>query len=308
MDYVRLRFDVTLATETFSGSYHERGAEQLGYRLAIPMGIYQDRSGNISWAQEPDKKGHMDPRMPESGAATLQDGDLLLTHWAGSANIFESVAILQGFTPSTSQGKGVAFCTYMQRRTYAPANPANPASRTDWKGRGSWEVLERRFASSPNNSSASGWSFVTAGGAGGGVLLAASGGKFILSDPHGREWQFFYGGIGVGAGWKKANIKGVSASGGPTAFPNAGAVMKSPLWVGTRELLADDMTGRCVWIDGAAVGVLGVGGALMFLGLHDFAFPLMGPGAANAFVPSIGITGGLALGGGVYFGNVWGAW
>ena len=141
-------------------------------------------------------------------------------------------------------------------------------------------------------------------------MLAASGGKFILRDPHGREWQYFYGGIGAGFGFEKVkvNVKGVSITGGPTALPNTGMVLKSPLWVGRRELMADDMTGRCVWGDGAAVTGIGGGFAVMALGLHDLAIPLLGPLAANALVPSIGVSAGAGLGVGAYFGNVWGGW
>ncbi len=305
MDYVRIRFDITLSTEAFSGADHQGGAGQVGYRLAIPMGIYQNRDGDISWAQEPDSHGHIDPRMPDSGSATLQDGDLLLKHFNGGSGITEAVATLQDFTPATSEGRGLAWFTYMQRRTYTPANPAKAASRTDWKGKGTWELIERRYATSPNDLTSSGWTFKTAGGSGGGIFLAGSGGKFILIDPHGREWEYFYVGIGVGGGWKKLNLKGMTASGGPTALPNFGWVLKSPMWIGNRELKSGDMAGRCVWVDGSAVAGMGVGGALMFVGLHDLAIPLLGPLAANATVPFAGVSAGVGAGGGIYFGNVW---
>jgi hypothetical protein len=211
--------------------------------------------------------------------------------------------------------------SYMQRRTYPPT----PASRIDWHGRGTWEVLDRKWTTA-GSYVFSEWSFKTSGGGGGGILLAASGGKFVLTDPRGRDWEFFYGGIGVGGGLKGLSVKGVkiplqipvgnarlgtgtmSASGGPTAFPNAGKVFKSPLWVGMRELTPDDFTGTCMWVDGSAVVIGGAGGACMFLGINPLLLPLMGPQAARATVLSIGLTAGLGVGGGGYLGRVWGAW
>lgn len=175
----------------------------------------------------------------------------------------------------------------------------------------------------------SAWKFVTfgSGGAAGGagVQVGANLGVVVLKDPSGTQTDFWYGGLGAGAGFGgkiklgKINVrlKG-GGSAGPTAFPSTGIVFLEQDQHGT-EPTASALRGPCVYVEAGAGLLLGGSGTAMFMGCNPLWFASLAAGplgapllvdrliaSAKLMVLMAGVNAGVQAGGGImaYIGGV----
>lgn len=173
------------------------------------------------------------------------------------------------------------------------------------------------------------WRYKTATGGGLTVMFAAaSGGALTVIDPQGKDHQFRYGSVGVGAGlgarlprFGKINLnirgKSVGGAGATEDFPAVGRILVADA-VAERGLQPEDFTGACVFFEGGVGLLAGASGSAMLFGLdakllamtvatvtpignlllpHDSAVRLLR--SAKGVILTAGINAGAQAGGGV---------
>ncbi|WP_425230781.1 hypothetical protein [Sphingomonas sp.] len=144
----------------------------------------------------------------------------------------------------------------------------------------------------------SAWTFDTSAGAGAGLgVVVASGGMVRLKDPGGTPISFYFGGIGAAIstpslripkipkikfpGWKAPSA---AAAGSTPDFKSYGVVYRKSMF-GTKELVADDFRGACIYCEGGAGLIGGISVDIMFFG------------ASTAIAAAVaGATAGLGVG------------
>jgi hypothetical protein len=156
------------------------------------------------------------------------------------------------------------------------------------------------------------WQFVTSAGGGVSLALSATGGKIVLTDPAGRNVNFYYGGVGggpsVGVKLPKIGRLKKTGSGGNTAFPSTGRIYCLPGCRGA-DLTEADFQGVCVFAEGAGGLIVGVSGDVMFLGGNPawlLTLPAGGGMSVDVFLKSCnalllmaGVNAGLQAGAGL---------
>ena len=212
----------------------------------IRVNIELTSEGDIpygSWKQI----GSIDDRFPTKGI--FQTFNSVLAIKENSSRSSDFYVHLEGLTNITSQtsGRGLArlgknswYLLDKWRRRSRFESRDKPVGAT-WKGVGSWTIRENDWQSTANRRFlTTKWKVGGSAGGGGGIALAASGGYFKLTDPQGTSWQFFYSGLGVGAGAKEkvgqlsqfgCGLSPESLPFGLGSLPSAGGIFKNPTTV-----------------------------------------------------------------------------
>jgi hypothetical protein len=112
------------------------------------------------------------------------------------------------------------------------------------------------------------WEFKTSSGLGVALEVAVTGGTIVLRDPHKKEVNLHYAGVGAGPniGIKLPKIGKLkkSGAGSSKSLPSTGKVYMLPAYPG-EELKHADFQGGCMFVEGAAGLIAGVAGNVMFL-------------------------------------------
>lgn len=289
--FVKIRYEVILATENFRGKDHT-GEASVAYKVSIPIKIFVGDDGRLSWAQLADRQGHRDWRFPDAGRCSAS-GDGLDLNWTGGLR----AGRLDKFTlPYLRYDRGYATYQYMPKRP----NQSASDSMIQWRGTGKWELLELDDDSisleRESTYLSTKWRFDTSNGAGGGVgIVAAGAGQIRLIDPLGKAWNFAYAGGGVGAGLKKMPKK--SGSGSTQDTPSAGVIWKNPLVASGHELKSSDFEGQCAFADASVALGVGGGTTVFCVGMRGMLVP-----QPTAYIWCGGLFPGVTAGVGAYVG------
>lgn len=316
---VKVRLKITLATEWFQGRDHT-GAPSQSYMLNHPVTIFsQSDNDKLRWVQNRDREGHYNDRLPGNGLVTTNNqGDCKLTDQAGG-----TVAVLSGFTAPVSSSSGTAEFKY-----HIGNYQGQKESRTDWVGRGVWELVQDSSDAPAPRYISSAWKFNTSKSISLGVLMAeGSSGTLVLTDPAHVDRRFAYVGGGASAdvgkvlkflktlknvAWIQKMVKSaqtagevvstassVSVSASSEDMFSTGLIIKNVLVAGTRELTKDDFLGPCLWVDGSLALGGGVSGMFLLTNVQAFGPIVVSP----ACIPCGGVTvGSLSAGVGACMG------
>lgn len=292
--FLKIHLSMMLSTEDFHGPYHKGNkTETVPYMLESDIKLFEWQ-GSTKWMQiRHDANQRFDDRIPGNGPCVQKGGNLELLAADGT-----KVFTCEGLNvESTSSGRGLATFDYFDRAYQKPKY-----SDLRWRGKGTWSVAQRNEPVQVRYLT-SGWTYDTSAGSGGGLLISAGGGMIGLKDPNGTYYELYYGGLGVGAGWKR--LPKVTGGGATKDFWSTGKVFKNPVLLGARELTKEDFVGECAWVDASIAAVI------LGIGVACFIFNVVGVmpfKTGYAFVPTIGRMAGVSAGGGAYGGRVKGAW
>lgn len=274
---IEIRLKITLATEKFGGRYHTGGSETQ-YMLNHPITVFAESdNGKLRWLQHRDRSGNFEDRLPGNGSVVINQGSCQLFDQTGKLAV-----VLSSFASPVISSDGIAEYKWKKPATYAQTKD----SEINWVGKGVWELVADKSDAPAPSYLTSRWTFNTSSSSNvGGLVVEFGSGVLVFDDPSkiSRRFAYIGGGGSVDLGkvlklikslkdlvWVgkvvKATEQATQVSGGSSTEDmfSTGAILKNVTAVGTRELVADDFLGQCVWIDGS-IGIYKAAGAMLLL-------------------------------------------
>jgi hypothetical protein len=310
---LKIRYQVTLATEVFHGPYH-KGDGKRDYDIAVPISIYGS-PGSLYWKQLGDNN-NFDPRIPTFGTVRNLN-ETSLTLMAGDERTI--VAVLEEMPECILADlqvdqTGKINHVYSNNRLKDRVIP-QPYSTIKSVLKGKWTVMANTFKYGLNESLHTGWTFNTSNCTGFAVGAGVAWGGLKLNDPYGKVAAFKL--LGGGAGLDpskviKAASKAVTliakalgkagtfgASNSTEDMWSKGFVFKNPLWSAgrNRAMTKADFEGLALWAEANVVAAIGGGVQLFFAGVtYDGQF--------KSLIPMAGQQKGLNIGAGAFLCNM----